>query len=133
MRHRSIFNDLSLIVVAVDVAVSDLLLAALRSCGTGRRSVSRAGVCHVFSLLGGNRHGFFCRPQESGLLLDSAAGRVLIVGCAHPGVVKMVKVASEFADSLVAARLRRCLAGFISCRIPQSRWKASPKSFERSE
>ncbi len=47
----------------------------------------------------------FGKPQESGLVLETAAGRVLVVGCAHPGVVEMVEAAVESGGGPVVAVL----------------------------
>lgn len=45
------------------------------------------------------------RPQESGLLLETSVGQVLMLGCAHPGVVEMVKAANKLAGGPVVAVL----------------------------
>jgi len=45
----------------------------------------------------------FGKPQESGLMLETAAGRVLVVGCAHPGVVEMVEAAGAGGGGPVVA------------------------------
>jgi len=37
------------------------------------------------------------RPPESGLLLETSAGPVLVVGCAHPGVLIMAQAAAQSA------------------------------------
>ena len=44
-------------------------------------------------------------PKESALLLETAQGQVLVVGCAHPGVVEMVKAASDLTGRPVLAVL----------------------------
>ncbi len=42
-------------------------------------------------------------PAESGLLVDTGKERVLLVGCAHPGVVEMTAAASVIAGGPVTA------------------------------
>ncbi len=40
-------------------------------------------------------------PCESALLVETTRGRVLLTGCAHPGIVEMVKAASDLAGEPV--------------------------------
>jgi len=44
-------------------------------------------------------------PSEVGLLLDTAEGPALIVGCAHPGVATMASAATDLADGPLFALL----------------------------
>lgn len=50
----------------------------------------------------------FGNPAESGLVVATGLGQVLITGCAHPGIVEMVKAASE----LVGERVYAVMGGF---------------------
>jgi len=52
-------------------------------------------------------------PAESALVVHTPEGPVLITGCAHPGIVEMVRAASD----LVSARVFAVLGGFhlVSC------------------
>ncbi len=45
----------------------------------------------------------FTGPDEIGLILSSSKGSVLICGCAHPGVVAMVRNAAEITGGVVYA------------------------------
>ncbi len=45
------------------------------------------------------------RPREEGLCVETGEGIVVITGCAHPGVVNMVKAAKERADENIFAVL----------------------------
>lgn len=47
-------------------------------------------------------------PSESALLVETARGQVLVTGCAHPGIVEMVKTASD----LVGEPVRVVMGGF---------------------
>lgn len=42
-------------------------------------------------------------PGESGLLVDTSRGRVLVTGCAHPGIVDMTRAASDLVGEPVYA------------------------------
>ncbi len=43
--------------------------------------------------------------EESGLVVDTAEGPVLITGCAHPGIATMTRAAAELGDGSVNAVL----------------------------
>ena len=47
-------------------------------------------------------------PSESALLVETAGGRVLLTGCAHPGIVEMARAASD----LVGEPVRVVMGGF---------------------
>lgn len=59
----------------------------------------------VFPCLGMTVTAPLGKSQESGLLLETVAGKVLITGCARPGVVEMVATVVEHAHSPVMALL----------------------------
>lgn len=44
-------------------------------------------------------------PAESGLLVETREGHVLITGCAHPGIVEMVTAAAKLVNGPVSAVL----------------------------
>jgi 7,8-dihydropterin-6-yl-methyl-4-(beta-D-ribofuranosyl)aminobenzene 5'-phosphate synthase len=55
-------------------------------------------------------------PREQGLIVETPEGPVLITGCAHPGVVRMV----EAAQKITTRNLHLIMGGFHMVRASEA-------------
>jgi len=82
------------VTVHIPASFPDAVEKAIIQTGAGCERVSKGKkVCdHVY--LTGEVQG---SPSEQALVIESAKGLVVITGCAHPGIVQMVKTARKVA------------------------------------
>ena len=93
------------VIVAAPASFSSEFKEEVRSSGARLKEISRperlAGCAWTTGELGGT-------IREQSLVVESQAGPVIITGCAHPGVVRIV----EQAKRLLEGRVALALGGF---------------------
>jgi 7,8-dihydropterin-6-yl-methyl-4-(beta-D-ribofuranosyl)aminobenzene 5'-phosphate synthase len=67
-------------------------------------------------------------PQEQALVIPTARGLVMVTGCSHPGIVKMVQAAQEQRG---VSSLRLLLGGFHMLQQDAAQIQSAIASFQR--
>jgi len=122
---RAVLAENRDVVVYVPISFSESFKAALRSLGARVEEVSgMRKICAGVFTTGELGKGIV----EQSLVLTTPEGLVVVTGCAHPGVVNIVRTAKEMTGE---DNVYLVLGGFHLANEPASRIKDILKEFRR--